>query len=284
MTACPLCGGPSRPRLTTTDVNRRIGDEQFRYRECERCGTWFLENEPADLSPYYPATYYDLAATEEVSPTERAKLRIVQRHKPAGRLVEVGTGGGTFAAAARAAGYDVTGIEMDEQACRHLREGVGVQAIQSDNPAEALRGIEPADAIVMWHVLEHVHEPLGVVEAAAAALAPGGILVIATPNPKALQLRVLGSRWTHIDAPRHLFLMPETLLTDAARKAGLERAELVTADRTALDWNAFGWQRALRHRAPGLAEKLGSAFAIVLAPVELSAMRGAAYTVVYRRS
>jgi SAM-dependent methyltransferase len=284
--SCPLCGAPARTRLVTRDLNRGIGDERFRYSRCESCRALFLENVPSDLGSYYPRSYYE-PATDAI-PTELAKLELVRRHAGGGRLVEVGPGSGGFARAAKAAGFDVSVIEMDEAACRHLRESVGVEALQSDDPAAALAGARASDAIALWHVIEHLRDPWTLIEKAAANLNPGGVLVVATPNPSAFQLRLMGRRWTHIDAPRHLILIPAAALVERASRHGLEPLELVYSDRTGRDWNAFGWQQLLsRSRPKGagpVARKLGSALALALAPIERTARRGSAYTALFRKN
>ncbi|MCU0312664.1 MAG: class I SAM-dependent methyltransferase [Solirubrobacteraceae bacterium] len=283
---CPLCGGPGRTRLTARDRNHRITADVFRYAACERCATLFLEDVPADLGRFYPAAYYAGDGDESRSPTEQAKLAIVRRHRPDGRLVEIGPGRGGFARAAADAGYAVTGVEMDAGACRHLREDLGLEVVHSDDPAAALAGLGPVAVVALWHVIEHLRDPGATLEAAARALEPGGVLVVATPNPAALQLRLLGARWVHLDAPRHLALMPSQALAERLAPHGLELAELTEADRTGRDWNAFGWQHVLR---PGtaapvrpLTAKAGAALALAAAPLERRDGHGTTYTAVFR--
>ena len=121
--------------------------------------------------------------------TERYKLALIEPHAKSGRLVEIGPGPGTFALAAREAGYDVTGIEMDARSCEHLRASIGVGAVQTDSPAAALAELPRSNVIAMWHVLEHLRDPWACLDAAARNLEPGGVLAVAVPNPGAFQFR-----------------------------------------------------------------------------------------------
>jgi SAM-dependent methyltransferase len=219
---------------------------------------------------------------------ERYKLDLIRPFAPSGRLVEVGSGPGTFAFAAREAGYDVTCIEMDARSCEHLRTVVGVQAVRSDEPARALADLPPSQVVAMWHVLEHLHDPWGSLEAAATNLVPGGVLAVAVPNPRSFQFRLMRGRWPHVDAPRHLFLIPAGLLEERARAAGLERATLTARDRGGLYWNRFGWQHLLmRPRGSKLRTTAAVAFGVgaaaLMAPIELSDLRGSTYTAVFRK-
>ena len=289
---CPLCGGATDLAFVTPDRNRGIGDERFEYRRCEACGSLHLDNVPADLDRFYPGEYFARPAIEQLRALGRGpeayRSALLRRHAGGGRLAEVGPGDGIFAVQALDAGFDVTGIEMDPAACEHLRATLGIDVVQSAAPHDALRTLAPLRVVAAWHVLEHVPDPWALVDAAAEALEPGGVLIVATPNPAAFGLRVLRGRWPHVDAPRHLFLIPHATVAAHAARAGLEPVELTHADPGGRHWNAFGWHYALRR--PGfppvadLAARLaGRVIAGVLAPVERRGMRGAAYTIVLRK-
>ncbi len=275
----------------THDRNRRISDEPFNYRRCELCSAIFLADPPADMSRYYPDEYYVLPTDgqlERALHTERYKLDLIKPYAEGGRLVEIGPGAGMFAHAARDAGYEVTGIEMDARACTHLREVIGVEAVQSDSPAQALADLPPSRVIAMWHVLEHLTDPWVCLEAAAGNLEPGGVLALAMPNPGAFQFRLTRGRWPHVDAPRHLFLIPAGLLDERARAAGLELVALTARDRGGIYWNRFGWQYLLMRPRPSrpriaFALAFGFGVATLMAPIERTDLRGSTYTAVLRK-
>jgi 2-polyprenyl-3-methyl-5-hydroxy-6-metoxy-1,4-benzoquinol methylase len=288
--SCPLCGGSSEAAFTTSDRNRALSRERFHYRRCLACESYFLANVPADLSPYYPADYYgfpEVDVLDRAAAQEAPKLELVTRHAASGRLVEVGPGPGSFARAARKAGFEVTAIEMDAACCAYLETVAGVRAVHCDEPDRALADLdEPADAIAMWHVVEHVPQPWQLVDAAASCLAPGGVLAIAMPSPQSLQFRLLRGRWAHVDAPRHLFLIPYAALWARARKAGLSAALVTTSDPAGRAWNQFGWEYALRRfparRAATVSkQRLAALIARGLGPLEHRGLSGATYTALF---
>jgi SAM-dependent methyltransferase len=286
---CRFCGGAAEIGLETTDRNSLLSDERFRYARCGSCGTLSLVNVPDDLGHFYPPHYYGLAGPAELErlPAQQGhKLELIGRRARPGRLVEIGTGNGAFAYAARRAGFDVTGIELDAGACEHLRETIGVEAIESDDPAPALAGMPPLRAIAMWHSIEHLPDPRGVLDAAAERLEPGGVLAVSAPNPESLQLRLFGSRWTHIDAPRHLALIPLETLTRRAEAVGLRRVQVTTSDRTGRLCAWRGWEQAMLPRtyvdhAPKLVVGMSLGVLLAMRPIEETALRAATYTAVF---
>jgi len=286
---CPLCGGESDAAFSVGDRNREISRESFAYRRCRSCRTTFIGEVPADLSRYYPEEYYALPTLDELdraAGAEAPRLALLAPLAGRGALVEIGAGLGIFARAADRAGFEVTAIEMDARCCEYLERVVGVRAIRSDAPERALEEVGPSRAIVLWHVLEHLPHPWEMLERAAERLEPGGMLALATPNPESVQFRMLGSRWAHVDAPRHLFLIPFPALRARMKELGLELADVTTADPSGLHWNAFGWEYALRwhpaRRPSTRLTQIGSRLLdLALAPIERRGMNGTAYTAVF---
>jgi SAM-dependent methyltransferase len=290
--ACPQCGGEAIHAFDTTDVNRRIGGGVFSYLRCRQCAVVFLRNPPADLARYYPQDYYVIARSRDElalwSGFERYKLDIILEHRKTGRLIEIGPASGAFSYLAKTAGFDVTAIEMDRRCSEYLASEVGIDVINSADEARALETAPAADVIAMWHVIEHLVDPWDMLEVAARKLRPGGILVIAAPNPGALQFRLFRSQWTHVDAPRHLWLIPPGVLAARGAKAGLSLRTMTTRDAGSLFWNRFGWQQSLANRFASprgrrLASLFGRAVALATSIVEAREGNGSAYTIVLEK-
>jgi SAM-dependent methyltransferase len=212
------------------------------------------------------------------------RVALLRRFVEPGELVEIGAGAGAFATAAMAEGFAATAVEMNRECCAFLARA-GARAICTDRPLDALAGAPRARVVAMWHVLEHLRDPALVLAAAAERLEPGGILVLAVPNPASLQLRLLGTRWAHLDAPRHLCLSPAEALI---RASGLEPAFLTTSDPDGRACDLHGWVYALHPRPaagppPPAALHGGGLITRVLSPLERRRGRGAALTLVLRK-
>ena len=252
------------------------------------CGTTSIAVVPVDLGRYYPADYYPLPSSADdlarVAQREQYKIDMVTRYVARGRLLEIGPGAGGFAYLARRAGFDVETMEMDERTCVFMRDVVGVRSTQTSEPQIALGTAGLFDVIALWHVLEHLPDPRDLLQAAAGALKPGGVLVIAVPNPRSLQFAVFRRYWAHLDAPRHLALMPAAAIVGSARASGLEVPLQTSSDVGGRGWNAFGWQMSLRNLVPGLPSIFGRAATRLARPLELRDLNGATFTLVLQKA
>jgi SAM-dependent methyltransferase len=292
---CPLCGGGSVFAFAAGDRNHRTTHESFAYYRCRQCSTVFLASPPDDLGLYYTNDYHPFDREGQprwrhdsgLLAAEAWRVGTLQDLVSPGTLIDVGAGAGGFAAAAHSAGFDVTAIEMDRECCEFMEAKLGVRAIATNQPIAALRAQPPARVVAFWHVLEHLPQPAEALSAAADALEPGGVLAIAVPNPDSIQFRLLRTRWAHLDAPRHVCLMPVAALVEHARSLGLELLLRTTSDPSGVACTVHGWVSALRSDPAGgppryPAIRLGTALAAVLAPAE-SRGRGAAVTLFLRK-
>lgn len=290
---CLKCGRRAAVLFRTKDYNRRVSDEAFTYYRCETCHLIFLYPIPKDLGRYYPRNYYDIPKSEaeleiRAQRLQRWKLDLVQRFARGRRLLEIGPAYGLFSHLAKRAGFDVTAIEMDPGCCEVLRRIVGIRVIEGNDAIVELQQLAKFDVIVFWQSIEHLPDPWRALTAAAEHLAPDGILVLDTPNPRAFQFGVLGRYWTHVDAPRHLELIPSGLLRDHLVGTGLKTEMLDAKGWGSIGFNSFGWAFSFRNFFAGawpraVAHLSGRVLTKLLIPIERSGARGSTYTAVFRK-
>lgn len=104
------------------------------------------------------------------------------------RVLDLGSGMGGFVKLLADAGHDAYGVDSDP-GCVAAAIGLGSQIVEAD-VLEHLAALEPAslDAIFSAHLVEHLPYPavLELIRLSHRALRPGGRLLLATPNPRAL--------------------------------------------------------------------------------------------------
>ncbi|MDW8298728.1 MAG: class I SAM-dependent methyltransferase [Anaerolineae bacterium] len=310
--SCPYCNAQADFLLYAQDENRHSTSETFTYYRCPSCGLIFLYPLPADLSKYYvgdyhaqPATHSERALHERL---EAIKLAYVQRYARGNSLLEIGPSYGAFLRLAVQAGFKATAIELDAD-CVAALNAAGIPAIQSAEPAQALKALGQYDVIGMWHVIEHLPAAWDVLSEAAQHLAPNGVLIVAAPNPQALTFQLFKARWSYLDAPRHVYLLPMRLVERVARQSGLVPIAR-SANNAEARWHNFAaWRSSLinligkkrvqaalslpqradqaRSRSSRLRARvfrLGlRALTLAAAPLELTGARGSAYTLIFRK-
>jgi 2-polyprenyl-3-methyl-5-hydroxy-6-metoxy-1,4-benzoquinol methylase len=113
-------------------------------------------------------------------------LREFRRLQPfTGRVLDVGCGRGQLGAAVRQLGWEVWGVEQSGEACPTADKRLH-RLIEADlNDMERVKaeiGDTRFDGLIFSDVLEHVYDPLGVLEKYLAFVKPGGRVFISVPN------------------------------------------------------------------------------------------------------
>ena len=104
------------------------------------------------------------------------------------RALDVGCGAGLLAEPLARLGAAVTGIDAAAEAIGVAREHAAQSGLAIDYRAGGIEQIdgERFDLVTSLEVIEHVTDPAAFVGGLARALAPGGLLVMSTPNRTAL--------------------------------------------------------------------------------------------------
>ena len=145
-----------------------------------------------------------------------------------GRLLEIGCGSGARLADLAAKGWQVVGQDVDAQSAHHAQSRHGVTVRVGGLHSLAFEE-EAFDCILMNHVIEHLHDPVGVLKECLRILRPGGRLVAVTPNVRSLGAKSFGVNWLSLDSPRHLHLFDPFTLAKVAAMAGFTSIDTFTS-------------------------------------------------------
>jgi len=154
-------------------------------------------------------------------------------------------------AAFRRRGWRVFGIERNEAAAETARQTLGPNTIATSMaslPADAR-----FDLIVLFQVLEHIGEPVALLRECSRRLAPGGLLIANVPNFSSWQSRFAGSKWMHLDVPRHLIHFTPPTISATLERAGLKTVGMSFAS---LEHDPYGWVESTINRLTGRANTL----------------------------
>ncbi len=256
--ACPQCGCTGQiPVLRGRDWAGSA--MEFQVVRCMACDLRFTSPRPteATIGRFYASDYRPHARPAKA---ER-KLRGWYPHdwltkpteKTEPRLLDFGCGAGHFLASMLRDGWDVTGLDVSNQAVEAVRGRLGLNVHAGTLPHEAL---EPAsfDMVTLWHALEHVHEPVRILREVRRLLAPGGRLVLAVPNFAGWQSRWFGPNWFGLELPRHITHFTATTLHRMLEQTGFRVLGLRHSRHA--DWVRASAQRARQAGQSSLAAYL----------------------------
>ena len=228
MEPCNLCGHTAFDPLITKDG--------FDLVRCRHCSLLFVANPPSDAerahlysfeSGYHTTLKVDQASVDFHEREAVLNFGVLRQHASSGRLLDIGCSTGLFLKTARARGWVGQGLEYSPDSSKIAREANGLNVKTGELRSETY----PAgsfDVVTFWDVIEHLPDPHGTLKLVAGILAPGGLLVLKTPNADGLYPRAslpFARRfgyWGHAEPPGHLYQFSVATLTDMAQRAGFD--------------------------------------------------------------
>jgi 2-polyprenyl-3-methyl-5-hydroxy-6-metoxy-1,4-benzoquinol methylase len=230
---CPVCGrSVSIEWARARDVEYQSVHESFEYRRCVDCNSVYLVDPPVDrLGVIYPAGYYSfagdsgggLAQTVKSALDQRWFARALRAVKGAElSVLDIGGGVGHQLETVRRADRRVrrtTIVDLDANAASRARSA-GHEFVQATIESADVKG--SFDVILMLNIIEHVADPLAVLQRVHKLLAPGGVALVKTPNVDSWDARLFRDRnWGGLHCPRHFVLFNAVSFMVLATKAKL---------------------------------------------------------------
>jgi SAM-dependent methyltransferase len=195
---------------------------------CRACGLVWSNPRPSEdeVRRYYSREYrldYKGHATPSLRHIARSGRGALNRCrdvtpflKRGDRVLDAGAGGGEVVYVLRKLGFDAMGLEPDEHYAKHARETLGVP-VETGFVQDRVFPPGRFDAITMYHALEHVEDPVGILTALRGWLPEGGRLLIEVPNVEATCIHP-----KHRFHFAHFYNFNQATLEAAGRRAGFE--------------------------------------------------------------
>jgi SAM-dependent methyltransferase len=218
--SCWLCGGSAArvPEYSSVVLYR-----------CTGCSFVFQPDLARDeLRSHHDAEYFDdygvRGAYDDTLQRRfeaRRRVRWLRKHGvQRARVLEIGAATGFFLEEARRQGLDAVGIEPEPGAALAARRRSGAQVI--DGFVEDVDIPAPMDAVCMWHVLEHVPDPVPTLRRLRQALRPGGLFFCEVPNIDCALAHAKGDRWSCLEPEHHVGHFNAESIRVALSTAGFE--------------------------------------------------------------
>lgn len=221
---------------------------QFPLKKCRKCSLVFINNKmkQSELKRYYPSKKYysyNMAVSKGFFSTLREYLMkhyyspsilstiisFAVHNVPAipkkvknGKILDIGCGSGETLFLLKKLGWNVYGLDIDKEAIKNAQKNklLSVQfgtyknlKIYPDNFFDAIR---------LYHVIEHINDPVLCLQLIFKKIKVNGELLIGTPNTQSFMANIFKSYWYNLDTPRHLFLFSPQNLRVILEKNGFK--------------------------------------------------------------
>jgi len=194
---CPICQRKSKFKYIQDWQSK---DGQFSLYECFCCQAQFWQPFKSPGRNWYE-NYDDKGNKERISFSKETFASFQETaygrawytehlfknflfQKPKGKkLLDVGCGTGGFLSEAKKLGYEVYGVDFDENEASFIRENLDIKNVFAEDVFEFLKNKQGFfDVITGFEILEHLDKPKEFLELLYQALKPEGYLILSMPN------------------------------------------------------------------------------------------------------
>lgn len=207
VSGCPCCGS----------VNHMFYAEKFKFQMdvCKACQHIFTNPMPSDDAlNYYYNSELKVFENKFFNDTRSTRVKIfidrlteIQRQAKGNQLLDIGSAVGIFLDANRLAGkpFDITSCDISAEACSYISAHYEeVRVVHSD--VMLLSEDKRYDCITLWDTLEHIVDPISLLEKLGRLLNPDGILCFSTPNTLSFEWKIMGMDHVQLLPPGHVNL------------------------------------------------------------------------------
>jgi SAM-dependent methyltransferase len=216
---CPVCGSDSFTLLFKKQ------EESFVC--CDSCTLVFINprRAPAGIQGAYDHHYsgcYAIKGKKKLRRCRRWVSRVRRRFGGNGRWLDIGCSVGYVVLAAKEAGYDAYGIDVEPWGLDHGRTQLHLENLLEGTLEEQQFPDHFFNVISLYDVIEHLPDLNSLAAELKRILAPGGVIDIITPDighwrvPRALDT------WSEIKPSEHLFYFSFNTLSRLLNKHGLK--------------------------------------------------------------
>ncbi|MCV3336558.1 class I SAM-dependent methyltransferase [Campylobacter sp. RKI_CA19_01121] len=239
---CYLCGNENISKR-----NGKVRDNnEIDILECEECGLVFLskfctnekfyiDNKMNDLSFFQHSKRIDFqnngkqtllnnyieTLSKDKEEAIKFRLKFVKEQIIAKNILDFGSGRAEFLILAKEYAKTVSGVEIEQQV-EKIYENNNIKLYRDLDDINLIEG-EGYDIITAFHVIEHLHDPIGILKRLSFKLKDNGKIIIEVPNANDALLTIFQNKsyQNFIYWSPHLYYFNTHTLSMIAKKAGL---------------------------------------------------------------
>lgn len=152
--------------------------------------------------------------------SNRFYARLARRYGQHGqRFLEIGSGLGHLVGQLEDS-FETYGMDLNHWAVKESKSVVEKTALQTASAEEIPFADGAFGVVIIKHIVEHLPDPEKAIAEIGRVTAPGGILILATPNLDSLLKPWKGESWIGYQDPTHISLQPPSVWLDWIQRSG----------------------------------------------------------------
>lgn len=192
------------------------GDENLidQVVKCNNCGLIFIN--PRLKSDFIIQGYSKGSDENFVSQakgrelTFEKSLKLIEKYSKKGKILDIGTAGGSFLHVAKKRGWEVYGIEPNKWLCEWSKKNYGLD-IKPGTLSDYKFEDNYFDVVTLWDVLEHVPDPKALLSEINNILKKDGLLIVNYPDIGSLVSKIMGRKWVFLLSVHLFYFNQETI-------------------------------------------------------------------------
>lgn len=156
-------------------------------------------------------------------------VRDIQRFKPTGHVLEIGSSLGYLLRVLCSVGFDAEGVEPSKFAVDYARErGLKVTHGYFE---QSLYPPSSFDVVILNHVLEHISNPSELLHGVREILRDGGIILVSVPNFGSIEAQLFRQHWRFLMPQEHYLQFTPKTLSCLLLRNGFDVLDVITTVR-----------------------------------------------------
>lgn len=244
---CIICGGEY-----FKTISERVRDSiKFKVVKCKNCGLLQLSPRPSinEDGEFYDQNCQSKNIGEPTSLKSMKKNSLDDTYRRADlvseyissshNLLDIGSGYGFFLQEMHKRGYNITGIEISKEK-RKISSRVSNVKVLDVNLIDDNKELPTFDCITLFHVLEHISDPIHFLKVIKKHLGSDGKLIIEVPNIDDMLLWECEEYRNFYWQRAHLFYFNAKTLKEVVKESNFLTVDISYVQRYSLE-NFMNW-------------------------------------------
>lgn len=209
MNKCILCGN--------TDFKVLYTGDGWKISKCKKCRLVYTKRDKLKISEEYHRDSDYIALEKQFENIFKKRFEIINKYiKNPGRVVDIGSSTGVLLKLFKDFKWEELGIEPSKSANYAIKKNINIinKKFEDVNLPK-----NKYDLVILNHTLEHLENPLTVLNRVYEILKKGGLVFIDVPNFGSLSSMLFGKNYSFLLPEEHNFHFTQKTLTKLLQKS-----------------------------------------------------------------